>query len=295
MKTVAYVVGGCGFLGARLVDALVSHGARVGVVDPCAPGEGWVGRDTFAVRGLANASSLGTLQRELGAATHVFHLGGSGSVGMAAADPEGDRVRTVEATEQLLAHTQGRVVLVSSAAVYGDGAPGLIAETHACAPISTYGRHKLEAEGLVRRSERSHAVVRFFSIYGPGLRKQLLWDACLKLRRGEARFSGTGHELRDWLHVDDAVALLEAAARSADDLVLNGGTGTGTSVARVLTALQSRLGRDEGLEFSGSAREGDPISLVANIELARSLGWSPRVAIDPGFVDYVRWFELQSC
>jgi len=50
--------------------------------------------------------------------------------------------------------------------------------------------------------------VRLFSIYGVGLRKQLLWDGCRKLMAADLVFSGTGHETRDWLHVEDAATLL---------------------------------------------------------------------------------------
>jgi len=56
------------------------------------------------------------------------------------------------------------------------------------------------------------SVVRLFSVYGPSLRKQLLWDACEKFRRGDNTFAGTGSELRDWLHVKDAAALIATAA-----------------------------------------------------------------------------------
>lgn len=285
MERVGYVVGGAGFLGSHLVDRLLSDGWRVGVIDPALRGE------VPSFRGLVCAEALRVLGALIGVPTHVFHLGGSGSVGLAAADPDGDRLRTVESTRLLVEALPGaRHVLVSSAAVYGEASSGPIAESTPLAPISVYGRHKADAEALVA----AHAIVRLFSAYGPGLKKQLLWDACEKLARGEASFSGTGVELRDWLHVDDAVSLLVATATASGPILVNGGTGRGVTVSSVLEQLRGALTCDSTLRFSGEVRSGDPRSLVADIGRARALGWAPRVALADGLVEYARWFEALS-
>lgn len=286
MERVGYVVGGAGFLGSHLVDRLLRDGWRVGVVDPLATPFATGAVPSF--RGLASADALRVLHAAIGAPSHVFHLGGSGSVGLAAADPDGDRFRTVESVRLLVETVPfARHVLVSSAAVYGEASAGPLAESTVLAPISVYGRHKAEAEALAR----DHAVVRLFSVYGPGLRKQLLWEACTKLRRGDASFSGTGAELRDWLHVDDAVSLLVTVAAASGPLVVNGGTGRAATVESALAQLRSALGCDATLAFSGEVRAGDPRSLVADPARARTLGWAPRVALSDGLVEYARWFE----
>ena len=46
-------------------------------------------------------------------------------------------------------------------------------------------------------------MLRLFSVYGEGLEKQLLWDACNKLSSGNRTFFGTGEETRDFMHVSD--------------------------------------------------------------------------------------------
>ena len=63
------------------------------------------------------------------------------------------------------------------------------------------------------------AVIRYFSIYGPGLTKQLLWDASIKLRSaegGQATFWGTGDETRDWISSYDAARLVVAVSRNGE-------------------------------------------------------------------------------
>ncbi len=304
MTRVAFVVGGFGFLGQALTTRALGEGWRIGIVDPRAPSEGEVslggpGSTVHAVRSVVSKEACARLAQALGAPTHVFHLGGSGSVGDAERDPAHDRALTVDSAQLLAdlarAH-RARLVLVSSAAVYGGGATEAISESLPRAPISTYGRHKAEAEDVVASAGVSSAIVRLFSVYGPGLRKQLLWDACQKLRRSEGRFGGTGEELRDWLHVDDAIALLLLAAVATEpSLLVNGGTGVGTSVAGVLGCLREALGAGVPLSFSGEARAGDPRALVAEIARARALGWAPRHAILDGIRAYARWFEAQAC
>lgn len=280
---IAYVIGGAGFLGRHLVARLLRDGWRVGVIDPIEPAA-----EVTHARGRVTSETLAVLSSRLGAPTHVFHLGGGGSVGIAAADPALDRALAVESTELVVGSlSSARLVLVSSAAVYGETHEGPIREQAACAPISVYGRHKLEAE----QRAAGHAVVRLFSVYGPGLRKQLLWDACEKLRRGEASFGGTGAELRDWLHVDDAIDLLVTVAALEEPLIVNGGTGVPTAVATALGQLRSHLGVATPLEFSGETRPGDPQALVADTARARALGWAARVPLADGLAEYARWYR----
>ena len=75
------------------------------------------------------------------------------------------------------------------------------------------------------------AIVRLFSVYGEELHKQLLWDICCKLDARESApllLGGTGLEIRDWLHVSDAVSLLWMARQvcSPECPSMNGGPGT---------------------------------------------------------------------
>ena len=314
MTSIAYVIGGNGFLGRHLVDLMLGGDWQVTVIDPSLdthpPRPGSVtsrsSRDGRAVL-LASAVTAQTLDRareRSGEPDHIFHLGGSGSVGAAAADPALDFHLTVSSTATVLgwlaAAGRGRVTYVSSAAVYGDAVATPLAESRPISPVSVYGVHKAAAEELLRHYYRLFAVrytvIRFFSLYGPGLRKQLLWDACQKLAAPVAEFGGTGSELRDWLHVDDAVRLtVTAALGDEDELVVNGGTGTATRIDAVIHQLRTVLRSNADVRFSGRGRSGDPHSLVADVSRARRLGFEPRVALADGLVDYARWFTEQPC
>ena len=163
-------------------------------------------------------------------------------------------------------------------------------------PVSPYGVHKLQAEDLCRSYSRHFGVrtvvVRFFSVYGPGLRKQLLWDACEKLRSGSVTFSGTGNEVRDWLHVKDAARLLAVAAAhaSTECPVANGGYGMADRFARLSPTLAEDLGANATPRFTGARRSGDPQCYVADLTTAKSWGWQPAIEWRSGMRAYAEWY-----
>jgi UDP-glucose 4-epimerase len=285
----AVVTGAAGFIGSHLCARLEEDGYAVARVGR--------GCDRPAV-------DVATLAA-LGEPALVVHCAGGGSVGRSLAAPHDDFTDTVASLAEVLEHLRtrapaARLVLLSSAAVYGHAATLPIAETAPTQPMSPYGHHKLMAEELCRSYAHGYglhvAIVRFFSIYGPGLRKQLLWDACCKARDGVRTFAGSGRELRDFLHVADACALIRAAAAAADAAapVINGGSGHGTSVAEVVERLYAELGIAGGPEFDGSRRAGDPPCYVADVTRARALGFRPQVALDEGIARYARWFREQA-
>ncbi len=231
----------------------------------------------------------------------VVHCAGSGRVGFSLAHPYEDFRRNVDTTAAVLEYLRihaprAILVLLSSAAVYGDAVPGAISEATPASPLSPYGVHKQLAEQLCEAHARYFGlrtvVLRLFSVYGPGLRKQLLWDACQRLKANAPEFSGTGAELRDWLHVSDAAALIKvlAGTNPAGYRVLNGGTGTGTPVSEVLAELAAALGTREA-RFNGEQRPGDPLSLVADASRACALGWQPQYDWRRGVREYADWFR----
>lgn len=232
----------------------------------------------------------------------IVDCAGSGSVSFSIEQPLEDFERTVVSTAHVLEFVRlyvpsCRVVYPSSAGIYGIAAVVPIPEDAPAAPISQYGTHKWMAEQMVssyaQQFKLRAAVVRLFSVYGCGLRKQLLWEACRKFANSDPLFMGTGCEVRDWLHVEDAAELLGVAAGHASPScpVANGGTGEGASVRDVLTHLSECL---EGVPypvFSGTSRRGDPSRYIAKIPKASSWGWVPTRPWRDGVAEYSRWWK----
>lgn len=300
MSELALVTGAHGFLGRHIARRLAAAGWRV-----VGLGHGdWASAEPRDV-GIAEWRPGDVTPESLAVANGVgliVHCAGGGAVGASLADPVADFGRTVATTAAVLDFARRqksapRIVYPSSPAVHGITGRSPIVETVPQAPLSPYGLHKSIAEQLCRFHAHHDAIpvaiVRLFSVYGVGLRKQLLWDACNKMTRREFGFSGTGAEQRDWLHVDDATALLLRAAEHAAPgcPVVNGGSGVGTANRDVLSALARLLGADGTPNFTGWSRPGDPPRYVADIARAKAWGWAPERRLDEGLAEYVHWFQ----
>ncbi|WP_197279944.1 NAD(P)-dependent oxidoreductase [Bosea sp. AAP35] len=297
------VTGATGFIGGHLARHAVSLGCEVAGLG----GAALLCPEDLARSGLAwhrpgpiDMAALASLpfRPDL-----VLHCAGGASVAASVSDPALDRRRTVETTELLVRHIvenapQARLVYPSSGAVYGAHAAILPRDClQPAAPLSPYGQHKAEAEAVIRAASIQNglkaAIVRLFSIFGPGLRKQLLWDACERFRAGHAEFGGSGAELRDFLAVEDAVSLLWQAGEHAGSgcPLVDGGTGTGTAVFEVLTLLAGHFKPRPVIRFSRVARTGDPFDMVADIRAATALNWRPAIGLAHGVAAYAKWFK----
>lgn len=238
----------------------------------------------------------------------VIHCAGTGSVALSYDAPLSDFQRTVASTASILefvrlelrGHT--RVVLASSAAVYGDQGDDDLVESAPRSPISPYGFNKVAAESLCDSYSRFFAVrasvVRLFSVYGEGLRKQLFWDAMNKTSRGEGEFFGTGRELRDWIHVSDAARLLCLAATAADQapFEIYNGAHAKASTRSVLEALLTLASPTAVVpRFNGQTHAGNPRRLTGDCARAHGrLGWRPKVELAEGLARYASWFAAQA-
>ena len=178
------VTGADGYLGREVSCALRHAGYQVsGVGHGRAPAD--AGLLSWCEADIGSESRSGKPSLQGGVPNVVVHAAGGASVRTAQEAPHGDFERTVastagvlEALHRLAPNT--RLVMVSSAAVYGNGHDKSIRETSELDPISHYGVHKRLAEELcpaaVQHWNLDLVIVRFFSIYGAGLRKQIFWD-----------------------------------------------------------------------------------------------------------------------
>lgn len=301
MQKNVLITGGYGFLGRAVARNFKLQGARVAGI-----GRGRWDSAEALVHGFdswldasISLSSLMTLDQRFDL---VVHCGGNGSVGYSLEHPLQDFEKTVQGSIELLDYLRltksaARLVYPSSAGVYGakDDAP--ICTGDATNPISPYGYHKRIVEQLMESYSRSYGIeigiIRFFSIYGAGLTKQLLWDAGSKLLAGAggaATFWGTGEETRDWISSADAAELVLAVAVSDEKfLVVNGGAGQRVTVRQTLELLKKALGVNTKILFNGVVREGDPRFYHADISQARALGWAPATSLEQGIGAYAAW------
>lgn len=304
------ITGAHGFIGQHLAQLLSSLGHEIYGL-----GHGIWPESEAAASGICrwfngdiDAGNLRNIQRVMGIPDQVFHLAGGSSVGTAIAQPREDFYRTVSTTAELLDWIrldapQTRLVVISSAAIFGSGHARRLRTDDSIRPFSPYGYHKRLMEELCESYAATFGVsvviARLFSVYGTRLKKQLLWDLCSRLcaDTNAVLLGGTGQELRDWTHVSDVVHLLSSLpqfATSGKPCFFNVGTGTATPVSQVardvLAAWEKLTGQARSVEFSGLSRPGDPFSLVADHTEHPALQSHWKTPLATGLADYVAWF-----
>jgi UDP-glucose 4-epimerase len=297
------VTGGAGFIGSHLVERLVGRGDVVTVIDDLRNGRagnlGSVdGRARLVAGDCATAASLITGETF----DRIYHLAAPAYVPPSVDDPIGDLRANVEQTLVLLQAVRAcrqrpRFIHVSSAAVYGQPAVQPIAEDAPPAPVSPYGVDKFAAEEHVRVASRLHdipaVVLRYFPVYGPRQRKQVVFDLINKVVADPARIEvfGTGRELRDLVYVDDIVTgtLVAADRAPAKGEAYNVGSGTMVSIADVVGEVCRTLGAVPEVVYSGSVRPGDSERMAADITRLSALGYRPATALHAGIQRTVAW------
>lgn len=301
MRPRALVTGANGFLGRNTCKMLSQNGYSVIGV-----GHGDWADDKPIDFGIENwfeiDINLDTLRQYGGEPELIVHCAGSGAVGFSMQNPTTDFHRSVGSLSSLLEYIRvfspnSKVIFPSSAAVYGEGVKLPISESSQLNPISVYGFHKLMAELLCKsysmNFDLSIIVIRFFSLYGEGLKKQLLWDAGVKYSAGMNEFNGTGKEVRDWLHVEDAANLIYTASKKSSQkyTIVNGGRGVGITVSEVVEKLYEMLGGNVSPSFTGQSRIGDPSAFCADISEVNKWGWQPKIPLEDGIERYAKWFS----
>ncbi len=302
LSTPTLVTGCSGFIGRHCARELAAQGCSVLGLDSAPMPEAQDWGITHFYQASVNAVALDDIAARYGLPGLVIHCAGSGSVPTSMQNPYADFMANVQSTLEVLDFSRRnngsvKIVLPSSAAVYGNLSSLPLAEHMTGQPASPYGAHKKIMEDLAASYGRSFGVpsvcVRLFSIYGAGLKKQLLWDACRKAARAEFSFFGSGEEERDWLHVRDAARLLCLVKEKADTSspVVNGGTGQGVSIKKVLTLLGTLWRPPLTPIFTGLTREGDPVHLVADISRLQKWGFTPLTFLEQGLQEYIAWFQ----
>jgi UDP-glucose 4-epimerase len=207
-----------------------------------------------------------------------------------AADYYSGPVLTFEVLNALRLHApECRFIFLSSAAVYGNPNIIPVSETQPAAPISPYGFHKWQGELLCREFSQVYGVptasARIFSAYGPGLRRQVVWDICQKaLGGGLLVLQGTGQESRDFVHALDIAQAVETIVSHAlmQGEAYNVASGREVTILELATIILKALGLAHQPQFDSVVPPGTPGNWRADITKLTALGFSQRVALESG-------------
>jgi UDP-glucose 4-epimerase len=299
------VTGGAGFIGSHVVDALVSRGLRVRVIDDFSTG---FRQFLNPAAELCEASLLdyARIAPVFSGAELVFHLAANADVRRGLEHPRKDVEQNLLATHNVLEamreHGVSRIAFASTGAVYGDAAV-LPTPEDAPFPVQTslYGASKLAAEALLTAYAHGYgfraSIYRFVSMLGPRYSHGHVFDFWRKLKRDPTRLEvlGDGKQQKSYLHVGDCVrAILLGVERQVEPVsVLNIGHHDWLSVTESVGIICRALGVSPALTFTGGDRGwvGDSPKILLDTTRLRRLGWAPSVALPDAVVETLQFLE----
>jgi nucleoside-diphosphate-sugar epimerase len=295
----ALVLGGGGFIGRSLVRELRARGVRVVVLTRSGPpetGVEWLTTDLASV-------DVGRIATERRVDT-VFDLAGSadapGSLRAPLDDLESNAGQTLRTLESLRGvPTPPVYVYGSSAAVYGRVSRVPIEEGDLPRPLSPYAVSKLTAEKYVSLYQRVHGQpamsLRLFSVYGPGQRKQAIFDLMLQARTsGDAlRVNAPADVTRDFIFIKDVVnATIALAERApAEGEIYNVASGHEISMDELAKAILVASGARKVVTFGDSLRPGDPHRYVGATDRIAALGVHLDTPLGVGLAQTAEWIR----
>lgn len=193
-----------------------------------------------------------------------------------------------------------KFINLSSAAVYGNPQVIPIQEVTSQNPISPYGFHKEFAEKICSEFSQLFHIkclsLRIFSVYGPGLKKQILWDINKKIQESKdssIELFGSGNESRDFIYIDDLVNAIQLVALKGDfhGDVYNVGNGQEITIKEMATLFVHEMNPSIKLNFIGKTRAGDPMNWQADITKLKMLGYKPLTSLETGLKNYAQWLK----
>ncbi len=279
------VTGGSGFIGRRVVRALLDDGAEVTVADKRAfPGDGLPdGKVRTVIGDLCDPSVVAqAVQPDTDV---IIHLAAVTRVLLSIEDPATTHQVNVEVTARLLEqariHGVKTFLFASTNAVTGDVGRATIREGIPLRPLSPYGATKAAAEMLIGAYAACYGMagcsLRFSNVYGPGMQEK---DSFIPRLMRAARDGtgvqvyGDGTQVRDLVHVDDVVAGIFAAWRAGFTGPLILGAGESATVNDMVDAARGVTGSEIPVEHV-PAKPGEMPAVIVDISAARELGFQP--------------------
>lgn len=282
------ITGGSGFIGSNLARFLKEKGHQVTTFD----------LKESRVKGILHIKGDICDKELIHGVTQgqdaIIHLAAQVSAPRSIEAPEETMKINVEGSRNVLDGAQKgdvkKVILASSAAVYGENPSIPTKEDEPFKPMSPYAESKIKMEELAAEYNAkglTTCALRFFNVYGPGQDPKSQYAAVIPafitraLHQEELTIYGNGEQTRDFIYIGDLCRAIELALKKGEGAI-NLATGTKRSITELaekiilLTGTSSRIVYEDG-------RAGDPKESLADISKAKEeLGFEPEVELEEG-------------
>lgn len=290
----AVVVGGAGFIGGHLTDALIEKGWNVDVIDNLVSGKReHVHKDAHLhVVDIRNYDDIFPI---VNGADHVFHLAALPRVQFSIDEPrETHSVNATGMLNVLLAAKNGgvkRFVYSASSSAYGNQETLPLKEDLRPSPVSPYGLQKYIGEEYARIFAEIYGLptvsLRYFNVYGSRLDPEgpyaLVIGRFLKQKKEgmPLTVTGDGEQTRDFTHVRDVVRANILAAES-----INVGKGEAINIGNGRNVSMNKLAELIGGRIEYIEARKEPRHTLADRSRAKELlGWEPTTSLEDGLVE----------
>lgn len=303
------VTGGAGFIGSHIVEALVSRGHFVRVLDNFSSGKKENLENTIdrieLVKG--DIRSEGTCMKVTRGIDFVLHQAALRSVPKSMKNPKEYNEVNINGTLNMLeASVKNKIkcfVFASSSSVYGDTNKFPEKESFLPLLISPYALTKLTGEHYCRIFNYHYGLstvsLRYFNVFGP---RQSLDDeyavvipkfiSCI-LHDEQPPIYGTGRQSRDFTYIDNIVQanILASQKIKFNSRIFNVGCGRNYTVLELVKILNRIMHKNIKPVFL-KPRLGDVFKTKADISsIAKELGYEPRVGFAKGLELTIKYFR----
>jgi UDP-glucose 4-epimerase len=301
------LLGGGGFLGGHIAEAILENGLRVRIFDRArTSSDNALPANVEFVEG--DFGNRGDVAAAVDGCDIVVHLVSTTQPKSSNDDPVHDLQTNLIPTVRFLevARQKGikRVIFASSGGtIYGVPTRLPIREDDATRPVCSYGIHKLGVECYLHLYHSlygmDYRVLRMSNPYGERQRVDSSQGAVAvfldrALRRQVIEIWGDGSVVRDYVHVKDvARAFLLAAKHTGPYKIFNIGSGHGVALNDLLTAIESLLGRNVERCYLPSRSFDVPVNVLDISRAADYLGWQPELTLEAGLAETMRWLQSE--